>query len=181
MVLVGSESTGKTTLAQALAELFHTEWVSEYGRQYTEERHAGQAEQERGLGESEGWTTEEFVHIAEVQQQLEDAAAARTALLFCDTNAFATAIWHERYMGFRDPRVDAIAARDTVDLYILTGNDVPFVPDDIRDGETLRDWMFERFLEDIRAMAVPYLVVTGTHDQRIAQVVQALEDRGIRP
>ena len=56
-------------------------------------------------------------------------------VLICDTDAFATAIWHERYLGVPSAAVLAVAAGRTYDLYVLTDVDTPFVPDDIRDGE----------------------------------------------
>ena len=36
VAIVGAESTGKTTLATALAEHYRTAWVPEFGRLYTE-------------------------------------------------------------------------------------------------------------------------------------------------
>ncbi|HKY04356.1 MAG TPA: ATP-binding protein, partial [Blastocatellia bacterium] len=53
--LVGAESTGKTTIARALAEYYKTVWVPEYGREYSEEHLTG-----RGYR----WRSEEFTHIA---------------------------------------------------------------------------------------------------------------------
>ena len=100
--LTGAESTGTTTTAERLAALYDTVWVPEYGRDYSVPKDA------RG----EAWTTGEFVHIARRQQELEDEAARRAnRILFCDTDALATAIWHEQYLGSRAPDVEAIARR----------------------------------------------------------------------
>ena len=38
VVLYGPESTGKTTLAQALANYFETEWVQEFARDYLQKK-----------------------------------------------------------------------------------------------------------------------------------------------
>lgn len=181
VVLIGSESTGKTTLCKALAELYGEPWVPEYGREYTLERYAkAGGATELGLGEEGPWTSDEFRHIAEVQQKLENEAAEKAKqVLFCDTNAFATAIWHERYMGFRDPETDAIAAKDQVDLYLVTGNDVPFEADEIRDGENLRHWMLERFLEEIKKLRIPYEMLTGSHEKRMQDAIEILRRYGV--
>lgn len=90
--LVGAESTGKTTLAAALAAHYRTAWVPEYGREYAEAKLA--------RGEYDAWTSDEFTQIAAEQCRREDAAACQSAgLLICDTDAFATSIWHRRYLG----------------------------------------------------------------------------------
>src|ERR1044072_1792559 len=90
--LVGAESTGKTTLASALAEHFGTVWVPEYGREYSE----------RKLAEEGGYDfrTDEFAHIAARQCEMEDEAARRAnRILICDTDAFATSVGHRRDTG----------------------------------------------------------------------------------
>src|SRR3954470_11441030 len=130
VVLVGAESTGKTTLARLLAERFGTCWVPEYGREHWERKVQSLTMKDP----PPSWSHEEFVHIASEQQARENTLA-RTAnrVLFCDTNAFATGMWHQRYYGCRDERVDAIGKRDKVDLYLLSSPDVAFVQDGFRD------------------------------------------------
>ena len=163
VVLIGAESTGKTTLSRQLAERFDTVWVPEYGREHWERKLAG-----RVLSDPPpSWTHEEFIEIATEQQAREDRAA-RTAnrVLICDTNAFATGTWHERYCGTRDVRVDAIGARDRAHLYLLTAPDVPFVQDGFRDGEHIRSWMHERFEAQLAQGAVPWHVIEGPYSCR---------------
>ena len=65
VVIIGAESTGKTTLATALAEHYQTAWVPEFGRLYTEAR--------RYRGEL--WRSDEFTYIAIEQARMEDALA----------------------------------------------------------------------------------------------------------
>lgn len=163
IVLVGSESTGKTTLARALAARWNTTWVPEYGREYTEGKVAN--------GTNEDWTTDDFVTIADRQQQLEDHLALQSGpIMVCDTDAFATAIWHERYQGERSPLVEAIAARRHYSLYVLAGLDVPWVKDNVRDGLKIRQWMHERFIAELRERPEPWFEVRGSVDERIALV-----------
>ncbi len=164
--LVGAESTGKTTLAQALAEHYHTVWAPEYGREYTERKLAN--------GDAGNlWNVEEFIHIAETQCAHEDAAARRAnRVLICDTDAFATAIWHRRYLGDRSPAVEAIAARHrSPDLYLLTDVEAPFVQDGTRDGETIRAWMHQAFITELTVWRRPYRLLTGSWAERLAQAI----------
>ena len=100
VVLVGAESTGKTTLAQDLAADLGARWVPEYGRDYTYEKLA----REGGRMEDLVWTTADFVAIARAQNALEAREADSGAVLVCDTDTLATSIWHERYWGRARPR-----------------------------------------------------------------------------
>lgn len=173
IVLIGAESTGKTTLCEALAAHYDTVWVAEYGREHWENKIAAQ---HTPPGETPAWSDDEFIHIAEEQQRRENEAATRAnRVLICDTNAFATATWFERYAGTRHPEVDAIGARDQVDLYLIPSPDVPFVQDGVRDGEKIREWMHARFLELIRANGTLYVLITGAWDARLPQAIAAID------
>lgn len=169
VALVGAESTGTTTLARALAAHYRTAWVPEYGRQFCEERQVT-------AGPAWEWETGHFVDIASRQQADEDAAARSSGpLLICDTDALATSIWHERYLGSRSKVVDSMASARTYALYILTSDDIPFVQDGTRDGEHLRSWMTQRFREKLARRREPWIEVTGTHEQRLAYAIEAIE------
>ncbi len=172
VVLIGAESTGKTTLAAVLAERFATAWVPEFGREYWERKVAGLSMD----GPLPPWQSEEFLEIAAGQQRREDAAArAANRVLFCDTNAFATGTWHERYLGRRSADVDAIGARDRVDLYLLAEPDFPFVQDGWRDGESIRDWMHGRFVEQLAGMNVPVVRLRGALGERVECAIPEVE------
>ena len=166
IVLVGPESTGKTTLAKKLAERFGTAWVPEYGRFFSE-----------GKGLSGGpWKTREFEHIADTQNRMEDALAySANRVLICDTNAWATGIWHRRYLGERSPRVDAYSSGREYDRYLLTAPDVPFVDDGLRDGESVRSDMFGWFREALDAAGATYEVISGSYDERYDRAALAVE------
>jgi NadR type nicotinamide-nucleotide adenylyltransferase len=169
--VVGAESTGTTTLAQRLAAYYRTVWVPEYGREYSERLAA------EGIDVWHyGWHTEEFVHIARVQQQREDAMASKASrVLICDTDALATAIWHERYLGTGSAEVEALAYGRHYDLYLLTGCEIPFVQDGIRDGENLRQWMTARFEEVLTLHKRPWLKLSGTLEQRMLKATTAVD------
>ena len=142
MVLIGSESTGKTTLAADLAAAFGTVWVPEYGREHWEGKLA--------RGEPHFWRANEFADIARGQCERENAAARRAnRVLVCDTDAFATRVWHHRYLDSWSPEVDAIVAvHRRPDLYLLTDIATPFVQDGTRDGELVRERMHRMFVEE---------------------------------
>jgi NadR type nicotinamide-nucleotide adenylyltransferase len=165
--VLGAESTGTTTLAKALADHYHCVWVPEYGRYYSEGR--------LPLGEDVKWTSEEFVAIAKAQQVLENSlAASSNGLVICDTDAFATSVWHERYLHTTSPEVEAIADAALHDLYILTGDEIPFVQDGTRDGEHIRHDMHKRFVEKLSETKRPYILVSGSPQERLAAAITAI-------
>ncbi len=157
--VLGAESTGTTTLAKALAEHFQTTWVEEYGREYSEVKLAKN---------DPDWRTEEFTVIAEEQSRREDWAARQAnRVLVCDTNAFATVLWHRRYMGSHSPAVAEIASRGKCDLYLLTGDEIPFVQDGLRDGEHIRHEMHRWFEQALATQSVTWQLLRGSHQERM--------------
>lgn len=185
VVLIGAESTGKTTLARMLAERYGTVWVEEFGREYWQTKlmqAAASGSVEEGEADVEAraaglvWTSGEFRLIAAEQQRREDALArVANRVLLCDTNAFATGTWHERYLGRRDAEVDAIGTRDRVDLYLLAEPDFPFVQDGWRDGESIRDGMHARFVEQLAALPTPVVHLRGSLEARMADAGAAID------
>ncbi|KAI9777512.1 MAG: hypothetical protein M1839_008806 [Geoglossum umbratile] len=178
VVILGPTSTGKSTLAQRLAEHYKTCWVPEVGRDIAEAKLAS--------GSCE-WTGQDFIDIATAQATREDQLAGMcNGLLISDTDAFATGIWHEQYMNFeRSAAVEAVAASAPAALYLmpdLAGK--PFVQDGTRDNEHLREWMFKRFLERMRETSRPFVVLVGGYDeefrQAVAEIDSLLEARGAK-
>jgi HTH-type transcriptional regulator, transcriptional repressor of NAD biosynthesis genes len=166
---VGAESSGTTTIARDLAAHYQTAWVPEYGRNYYECR-VRQGEADRP------WTTAEFVHIANEQARLEDLGAlAADRVLICDTDPFATEIWHERYVGSSSSEVAAIAATRRYDLYLLTAVDIPFVQDGLRDGETIRNWMHQRFEGELARRGKPFVVLEGGPLTRLTAAIEKVD------
>ncbi|MDB5070021.1 MAG: putative NadR-like transcriptional regulator [Candidatus Eremiobacteraeota bacterium] len=166
VAIVGAESTGKTTLAAALARELGTVWVPEYGREFCEARgHTYRS--------PIALRSEDFVAIAREQNAREDAAAATApGILICDTCALATSIWHERYLGARSEDVRALV-RDPA-LYLLALDDLPFVQDGTRDGEHLRGWMTRRFRAELLARGVSFAEISGAGEARTAAALRAL-------
>jgi NadR type nicotinamide-nucleotide adenylyltransferase len=163
--VLGAESTGKSTLAEALARRFRTVWNPEYGRPYTE------------LGRPPGspWTSWEFTHIARIHCWYEDflASLARN-VLFSDTDAFTTAVFHGVYLGSPATGFPDLVARP-YDLFVVCGLDVPWRGDGIREFEAQRLWMHERYLERARSSGSPWLLAEGSHEGRLAAVAARVE------
>lgn len=165
--VLGAESTGTTTLAEALARHYDTAVVPEYGREYSVAKSA------RG---QTLWTSAEFVHIAAEQNAREERAAREAnRVLICDTNSFATRLWHRRYVGTDDERVHLATSGARCDLYLLTGNEIPFVQDGLRDGEHLRHDMHRWFEDALRGQDTPWVLLRGSHEARMAEATAAID------
>ena len=166
--VLGAESTGTTTMAMALADHYHTTWVPEYGREYSEIKMAKDY-----TGE---WESEEFVHIALEQSRREDEAARiANRVLICDTDPFATTLWHLRYLGRRNPEVEEIACARYYSSYLLTGDEIPFVQDGFRDGEQIRHAMHQQFVAELTASKRRWILLCGSHRDRLAQAVSLID------
>lgn len=166
--VLGAESTGTTTLAKALAEHLQTPWVEEHGREDSEWKLAAN---------DPIWRSEEFVLIAQEQARREDSAAREAnRVLICDTNAFATVLWHRRYMGTHNDRVEEIARQGRCDLYLLTGDEIPFVQDGLRDGEHIRHEMHRWFEEALARQRVPWRLLRGTHEERLHNALALISE-----
>jgi len=164
IAILGAESSGKSTLAAALAEHFHTLWVPEYLREFVD-RHGRVPREEDQYG------------IALTQMQRENAAAlCADRFLFCDTTPLMTALYSKVYWA----RVDAqLAELDSVHEYALTlvtAPDGPWVPDGLqRESEAVRQSVHALVLANLRSRGIAHTVISGDPDQRMAQVVSLLE------
>jgi HTH-type transcriptional regulator, transcriptional repressor of NAD biosynthesis genes len=163
--LLGAESTGKTTLAATLAAAYGTVWNPEYGRVYTEV----------GRPRAAPWTSDEFAHIARVHCWYEDflAGLARD-VLFTDTDAFTTAVFHEAYLGEPARGFDELVSR-RYDLYLVCGLDVPWARDGLREFEAARRRHHDTYVAHARGSGAPWLLVEGALDHRVASAVAAVD------
>ncbi|MGO2519312.1 MAG: AAA family ATPase [Microbacterium sp.] len=167
VVILGAESTGSTTLSKALADQLDTLWVAEYGREYSEIR-------EGGLDSP--WQSLEFELIVDRQIAMEERALREVPkpVLVCDTDVLATALWHERYVGSVAGSIHDRAHKHRPMLYVLTGDEIPFIQDGMRDGEHIRHGMQQRFREVLAAQPAPWIEVTGSVERRIDAIMRQI-------
>jgi NadR type nicotinamide-nucleotide adenylyltransferase len=159
----GPESTGKSTLAAALAERFGTVWVPEYARVLLE-RQGGQV------------GSDDMPRIVRGQIASEEALARNAnRLLFCDTDALTTTLWCEVLFGSCPGWMTDEAERRSYDLYLLTDVDVPWVQDGVRYLPDERRSFFDRCEEALRSRGRPYVRISGNWDERFARAVAAVQ------
>ena len=162
VAIVGAESTGKTTLAHALAAHFNTVWVPEFARDYLIARGGVCTEADMPL-------------IADGQAAAEDAHARQAnRLLICDTNLLTTRLWHEHYFGAPPARLALLAAERTAHLTLLCAPDNPWVADGLRDSPGHRAWFHDRFQAELDAAGLPYRILSGPYPARLQAAIEAV-------
>lgn len=164
VVLTGSESTGKTTLASRIGTHYGVQHVPEFVREYAASKDGALDFNDHGP-------------IARGQIALEDAAIARAdAVVVQDTDLLSTVVYCDHYFG-HCPQwiIDAARARRP-DLYLLCEIDLPWVADGIRDRGHMREDMQNLFRVAVRASAGPYVVIDGDADQRLAKAIDIIDD-----
>ncbi|TXE15805.1 ATP-binding protein [Psychroserpens burtonensis] len=159
VVLYGPESTGKSTLAKALADWYDTVYVEEYARFYAEAKAQNnlQLSKEDVLPIAIG-------QIAAENKQLKNA----NKLLICDTDLLETKVYSEHYYGgFCPELVKKYAHENTYDLYFLTYIDTVWEADGIRDQPNNREQLFNRFEQALIDSNKPYALVKGSFKERL--------------
>lgn len=167
VVLLGAPSTGKTTLAAALAAKFGTVWMPEYGREFWEKHQS-----ERRL------TPEQLVEIAEGHIEREDRLSSdANGYLFVDTNAITTYMFALDYHGEALPRLTALAEQATnrYDLVFLCGDDIPYDDTWDRSGDVHRQVFQKKFKADLISRKIPFIPLHGSLEERICTVKSVLE------
>jgi NadR type nicotinamide-nucleotide adenylyltransferase len=169
VVIIGPESTGKSSLCEALAECFGVSWVPEYAREYL-------------LAHGMDYKFEQLTTIARGQLALEDrrtaaATAAGDELLFIDTDMYVMKVWSEFVFGRCDPWIlDQIAGR-RYDAYLLCRTDLPWVRDELREYPDLssREKLFHIYRDSLVNQGTPWAEVGGQGEGRLGAGIAAIK------
>ena len=156
VIVTGSECTGKTTLAEALADHYSTVTVPEYARQFVIDK-----------GVSPKY--EDVETIARGQIELEQRMAAQASrLLILDTDLLSTVVYSHHYYGECPVWIEEELRKRAASLYLLADTDVPWVPDgDQRDRGNQRDELQGLFAQALSAAGQPTVRVSGSTPQRL--------------
>ena len=167
IVVYGPESTGKTTLANQLANHFNTEWAPEFARDYL---------QQKWDSKKEICTPDDLLPIAIGQMELENSALQNANnYLFVDTCLMTTKVFSEIYYGFCDSKLDKAAKKHKYDLFFLTDIDVPWEQDDLRDSPNDRAITFENFKQALIENNKPFIILTGNPATRFQKALSIIE------
>lgn len=159
--VLGGESSGKTTLAQALARHFDTAWVAEYGRELWESQDGVLA-------------YDDLLKIGREQLQREAAAAGQARRwLFCDTSPLTTYFYCVEMFGRAEAALLELAGHD-YDLVVLCTPDFPFIQDGTRRDDSFRLRQHAWYQAELARRGIAFVHVAGSVDERVRQVAQVL-------
>ena len=175
IVVVGPESTGKSTLCNSLAVHFKTLWVEEYARAFLEKN-------------GTAYTFENLYEIAQGQIAAEDKAynsivlndnIAQNKLLFIDTNLQVIKVWSEFVFNKCDNRILSGIAKRQYDLYLLCNTDLAWVKDNLREYPDLktREKLFSYYKEELTEQKVPWRIISGNNEERLYNAIETINQQ----
>ena len=177
IVIIGPESTGKSTLAAQLSAHYETDWCREFAREFL-------------LSNGTSYTFDDLLTIAKGQLALEDEYTDKLEdhslplleeggqiPLFIDTDMYVMKVWCEFVFGNCHRFIlDNIVSRK-YDLYLLCNVDLPWVKDELREYPDLitRQKLYFIYKDIMINQATPWVDISGNFEERFAKAVKAVD------
>lgn len=166
IVILGPESTGKSTLCQQLADHYKTTWVPEYAREYL-------------LKNGTDYSYDDLLTIAQGQYDLQKQYEANCDcnLLIIDTDMHVMKVWCEFVFGKCHNWITDKLKTETHDLYMLCKNDLPWVKDELREYPDLetRDKLYHIYHNMMLSENLPFVVIEGNYEERLKKGIEAID------
>jgi NadR type nicotinamide-nucleotide adenylyltransferase len=163
IAVVGPESTGKSTIAQAVARHFDTVCVPEYAREYCKNLH-------------NEYTLQDEVNMYYGQIALENTLIplAKNNLLICDTTIMTIKIWCDYLFGDTPQDVKDEINNRHYDLYLLMDIDLPWEEDPLRDFPEHREHFMGVWESELKSLKANYIIISGLGDERLKNALEAI-------
>jgi NadR type nicotinamide-nucleotide adenylyltransferase len=177
IVILGPESTGKSTLCEQLAQHYETMWCPEFAREYLLSNGTNY-EFDDLLTIAKGQLALEDEYTATLERQSEPLLEAGGHLpLFIDTDMYVMKVWCE-FVFNKCHRfiLDEILQRN-YDLYLLCNIDLPWVADELREYPDLltRKKLYNIYKDIMVNQQVPWVDISGNYDERLAKAITAVD------
>ncbi len=166
VVVLGPESTGKSTLCEQLSSHYDTIFCPEFAREFL-------------AGKTGKYNYGDLLDIAKGQIYLEDKllADARNGLYFIDTDMYVMKIWCEvAFHNCHNWILRQIAERK-YDLFLLCDVDLPWVPDELREYPELkvRQRIFKMYEDVLQNAGSQWVTISGTFSERFDLAVAHID------
>lgn len=156
MIILGPESTGKTSLGAWLSKRYNGLFVEEYARTYFETHNINQYGQE----------TIDLIYRRQLDMEDAILKIAGDRLCVVDGSFITARIWSQEVFGKVSPFIEAQYKSEMTDVYLLTEIDLPWIEDGQRKNQHNRDYLFQLFENHLQQKGLPYFRVNGTGDSR---------------
>lgn len=163
IVFTGPESTGKTTLSEAIAKKYNATLLKEYARVYLNEI-------DRKYSQSD------LKEIAEGQIITEQIASEKEQkLLVLDTDLITIKIWSEYKYKNCDDWIIKQVHKHTYDMYFLCYPDIPWEKDTLRENPNDREEIYKIYFRELNLLNRKFIEVKGNLPTRIEQVSKVID------
>jgi HTH-type transcriptional repressor of NAD biosynthesis genes len=163
-LILGGESSGKTTLCKEYSEKYSIPWVKEFGRDFYEEKN-GHLE------------FDDMLHIGLTQLNLERSIAnTNKDYVICDTGAITTKWYSMNMFDKVDCKLDQLSKR-SYDGYILCDTNIPFDQDGTRIDSEFRNKGHNFYLNWFKENNLDFIIVKGTVKERILQMNEYINNK----
>jgi NadR type nicotinamide-nucleotide adenylyltransferase len=171
-VVIGPESTGKSTLCSQLAECYKTLWVPEYAREYLEKN-------------GTNYSYDDLLAIAKGQINLEESIRYQVSgisdeqsansiehrtskILFIDTDMYVMKVWCEFVFNKCHNWILNRIAERSYDGYLLCNTDLPWVKDNLREypDAATRNKLYHFYKDILINQSVPWTDISGSYEER---------------
>ncbi|MGN6196168.1 MAG: AAA family ATPase [Ginsengibacter sp.] len=179
IVVIGPESTGKSTLCQKLASQYNTLWVPEFAREYLEKN-------------GKEYNYDDLLTIAKGQIDLEEEVSEQLLVkgstlvtdhsslshLFIDTDMYVMKVWAEFVFNKCHNWILNRIAERKYDLYLLCDIDLPWIEDPLREypDQKIREKLFHFYKDILVHQSVPWCHLFGDYEERFQKAVQFIEN-----
>ena len=184
IVIIGPESTGKSTLCEQLAAHYHTDWVPEFAREYltthgTAYRYEDLLTIAKGQIALEDRMADQLLasHGPAPRQSVQSGQTTRDKLLFIDTDLYVMKVWSEFVFGKCDAWVlEQILVRQ-YDGYLLCRTDLPWMADELREypDPVTREKLFHIYKDCLINQNTPWSEIGGQAGQRLEEAIRAVD------
>lgn len=186
IVVIGPESTGKSTLCEMLAHHYQTEWCAEFAREWllTNGTHytyndlltiaKGQVALEEEMSRKVGKTERPKDEASTVS---DSPTSGLSNLLFLDTDMYVMKVWCEYVFNDCHHWILNRIAERPYDLYLLCKPDLPWVKDELREypDEKPRQELYHIYRDLLIHQQLPWVEISGSYGERLARAVEAVD------
>jgi NadR type nicotinamide-nucleotide adenylyltransferase len=189
IVIIGPESTGKSTLCEQLAQHYNMQWCPEFAREYLLTNGTDYSyDNLLAIAKGQLALEEEYLNIVKSQWSLASQntwvnpqsllTTSRTPMLFIDTDMYVMKVWCEYVFGQCHPFILDQIAKRKYDLYLLCNTDLPWVKDELREypDEANRIELYHIYKDLLINQDVPWVEINGSYEERFLTAINAVEE-----